>query len=73
MMAGEFCIPGVFFCFFLVKKSPVFVKSIWLTVLHAGAVCVVVVVQRLYAMDTNIHIYPMTLPISPHFILEGLC
>lgn len=68
MTAGKFCIP-VFLSFLFFFKKPVLVKSIWLTVLHTEAVCVLMV----YAMDTHIHMHPMTLPICPHFILEGLC
>jgi len=49
----------------------VWVKSIWPTVLQTGAVCVLVV-GRLYATETQVHIHPMDLPVCPHFILEGL-
>lgn len=64
MTARKFCMTGFFF-----KKTSVLVESIWLTVLHTGAVCVLVV----YAMDMHTHLQPMTLLVCSHFILEGLC
>lgn len=55
------------------KKKESCIGGKHMTMLHTGAACVLVMARRLCAMDTHIHVHPMTLPICPHFVLEGLC